>query len=59
MRALLLATVATLAFAGSASATILSGTVSTGGSFIKLGVPFMESEPDNTVGADNFNDSNL
>ena len=47
------------------SATIVSGVVTggssfnNGGVFVKLGVPFTESTPDNTVGDNNFNDFNL
>ena len=47
------------------SATIISGAVtggqssSQGGTFIKLSVPFTESNPDNTVGDDTFQDPNL
>lgn len=41
-------------------ATILSGTVTSGtGSFVKLSVPFAESNPNNTVGDDNFQSANL
>ena len=43
-----------------ANATILSGAVTSGGgSFIKLGVPFTESTPDNTVGDNTFQNTNL
>jgi len=48
-----------------ASATIVSGAVtgggslSSGGTFIKLTVPFTESSPDNTVGNDTFQNANL
>lgn len=47
------------------SATIISGEVTGGGSFdlggtfINLSVPFTESNPDNTVGDDNFQNQNL
>lgn len=51
---------AALAAALPASATIVSGTVSTGGStFVKLPVPFTQSNPDNTVGNDTFQTPNL
>lgn len=44
----------------SAEATIIDGGVSLGaGSFVKLTVPFTESDPDNTVGEDTFQTSNL
>ena len=49
----------------SVSATIVSGSVTggqsltQGGTFIKLSVPFTESDPDNTVGDDTFQDPNL
>lgn len=43
-----------------ANATINSGSVTTGsGSFIKLMPGFTDSTPDNTVGNDNFQNSNL
>ncbi len=48
-----------------ASATIVSGSVTSGsafaagGNFINLTVPFSQSNPTNTVGADNFNTPNL
>lgn len=48
-----------------ASATIVGGTVTggsaftAGGTFINLTVPFAQSNPDNTVGNDNFNTPNL
>jgi hypothetical protein len=46
--------------ATSANATIISGQVTSGsGSFIKLSVPFAESNPDNTVGNDTFQNPNL
>ena len=51
--------------ASQASATIVSGAVTGGGSltsggmFVKLAVPFTESNPDNTVGNDTFQDPNL
>jgi hypothetical protein len=51
--------------AASASATIISGSVTggsaltQGGTFIKLSVPFTESNPDNTVGNDTFQTPNL
>lgn len=42
------------------NATIISGNVSSGsGSFVKLTVPFTESTPDNTVGDDTFQNTNL
>ncbi len=47
------------------SATIISGSVTggnsltQGGTFIKLGVPFTESDPDNTVGNNTFQNPNL
>ncbi len=47
------------------SATIISGEVTggtsltQGGTFIKLSVPFTESDPDNTVGNNNFQNPNL
>lgn len=41
-------------------ATILSGQVTSGsGTFIKLTPPFIDSNPDNTVGDDTFNNLNL
>lgn len=44
----------------SAQATIIDGGVTTGGgSFVKLGIPFTESTPDNTVGDDTFQNENL
>ncbi|ARE38284.1 hypothetical protein RGUI_0143 [Rhodovulum sp. P5] len=52
-------------FAGAASATIIDGAItagtalSAGGTFIKLTVPFIESDPDSTVGDDNFQSPNL
>jgi len=61
---LVLAGVVSLA-CSSASATIISGAVtggnalSQGGGFIKLSVPFTESDPDNTVGDNTFQDPNL
>ena len=43
-----------------ANATVNSGSVTTGsGSFIKLMPGFTDSTPDNTVGNDNFQNSNL
>lgn len=60
-RKLTLGLAAALATA-SASATIVSGTVITGGpgaTFVKLPVPFNSSTPVNTVGADTFNTNNL
>jgi hypothetical protein len=55
----------TCIMATSASATIVSGAVTggdaltQGGTFIKLSVPFTESNPDNTVGNNTFQDPNL
>jgi len=53
----------TLIFGACASnsfAAIVGGTVTMGGgSFVELTVPFTESDPDNTVGFDNFNDDDL
>ena len=52
-----LITVALLGLAVPASATIIGGTILSGGAgatFIKLTVPFTESTPDNTVGNDTF-----
>lgn len=47
-------------FATQASATILNGSVTSGGGvFVNLSVPFTESDPDNTVGNDTFQDLNL
>jgi len=47
-------------FSSQASATIVSGVVTSGsGSFVKLGVPFTESTPDNTVGNNTFQNTNL
>ena len=49
----------------STSATIVSGEVTDGislkkgGRFAKLSVPFLESNPENTVGKDTFNNPNL
>ncbi len=54
-----------LLFCTHASATIVSGNVTggtsatQGGSFIKLSTPFTDSNPDNTVGNDNFQTPNL
>lgn len=43
-----------------ASATIVSGAVTNGGgTFVKLGLPFTASNPDNTVGNDTFQNLNL
>ena len=48
------------AVAITANATIISGDVTSGnGTFIKLGIPFTESDPDNTVGNDTFQNPNL
>jgi hypothetical protein len=48
------------ALLSTASATVISGSVTTGsGSFIKLAVPFNQSTPDNTVGNNNFQNTNL
>jgi len=42
------------------SATIVSGNVTSGGgTFVKLTLPFTESNPDNTVGSDTFQTLNL
>lgn len=55
----------TAGFVTQASATIVSGAVTggfssaNGGAFVNLSVPFTESNPDNTVGNDTFNDLNL
>ncbi len=55
----------TCIMATSASATIVSGAVTggdaltQGGTFIKLSVPFTESNPDNTVGNNTFQNPNL
>lgn len=52
-------------FTSQVSATIVSGTVTGGGSFnqggtfIKLAAPFTESDPDNTVGDNTFQNPNL
>jgi hypothetical protein len=47
-------------FATQASATIVTGEVTFGsGSFIKLSVPFTDSNPDNTVGNNTFQNTNL
>jgi hypothetical protein len=54
-----------LAPAAPAHATTISGAVTggfsanNGGVFVKLSVPFTESDPDNTVGENNFQDLNL
>jgi hypothetical protein len=49
-----------LLLCGSAGATIIGGEVTSGsGSFIKLSPGFTESTPDNTVGDDTFQDTNL
>ncbi len=47
--------------AGTVGATVVSGTVTSGGSatFVKLTVPLTSSTPFNTVGQDNFNSPNL
>jgi len=50
---------------GAVSATIVSGAVTGGGSleqggtFVKLSVPFKDSDPDNTVGSNSFQNPNL
>jgi hypothetical protein len=50
---------------GTVSATIVSGAVTGGGSlkqggtFVKLSVPFKESDPENTVGSNSFQKPNL
>ncbi len=50
----------TSALAFNASATIVSGAVTEGsGQFVELIVPFSESNPDNTVGNNTFQDHNL
>ncbi len=47
-------------FSSQASATIVSGVVTSGsGSFVKLTTPFTESTPDNTVGSNTFQNTNL
>lgn len=52
-------------FTSQTSATIVSGAVTggqslnQGGVFVKLAVPFSESEPDNTVGRNTFQNPNL
>lgn len=54
--------IAALGVALPAAATIVSGTVITGGAgatFVKLSVPFTASTPDNTVGNDTFQTPNL
>lgn len=54
-----------LGLATPAAATITGGVVTggfsfdNGGTFVKLTPPFTESDPDNTVGSNNFNDLNL
>jgi hypothetical protein len=49
-----------LAVSGTAGATIIGGSVDVGsGSFIKLVPGFTESDPDNTVGQDTFQNTNL
>jgi hypothetical protein len=49
-----------LGITGTVQATIISGSVTSGsGSFIKLSVPFSDSDPDNTVGDDTFQNTNL
>lgn len=48
--------------AGSAHATVTGGAVvagAPGAAFFKLGVPFTESDPDNTVGNNTFQNTNL
>ena len=52
---------ASLVAAGAANATIISGTVTSGGgaAFVKLSVPLSGASPFNTVGADNFDSPNL
>ena len=41
-------------------ATVIGGGVTSGsGSFVKLSIPFTESDPDNTVGANTFQSPNL
>ncbi len=55
-----LISISTLLISTQASATIISGNVSSGvGGFVKLSLPFTESNPDNTVGADTFQSPNL
>lgn len=55
----------TALFSSNAFATIVSGEVTggtalgNGGVFVKLDIPFTESNPNNTVGKDNFNTANL
>ncbi len=59
------AAAALLAFSLSADATLIGGAVtggdafSGGGTFVKLTVPFTESDPDNTVGENNFDTYDL
>lgn len=54
-----IAAIASLAFA-QAQATVVGGHVTHGdGSFVKLGIPFFESTPDNTVGNNTFQNNNL
>lgn len=58
----LLATLAASVFfiSSGAHATIIGGGVTSGGGeFVHLSIPFTASDPDNTVGIDNFNDNNL
>ena len=49
-----------VAVSSEALATAIDGTVTGGvGTFVKLGVPFTESDPDNTVGSNTFQSPNL
>lgn len=53
---------AAMAVATPASAAIIGGTIlsgATGATFVNLTVPFTQSNPDNTVGADTFQSINL
>jgi hypothetical protein len=56
-QAVLITAALSLALATPAAATIIGGTINSGGpgaQFFKLAVPFTESNPDNTVGNDTF-----
>ena len=58
--ALLLAVASVFLFAPTTVATIIGGFVTGGGgTFIKLEVPFTDSDPDNTVGDNTFQNPNL
>jgi hypothetical protein len=60
MRSFLIATTSLALLSCPAAALIIGGITTTPGStFVKLSVPFTESNPDNTVGQDNMQSPNL